>query len=164
MDRKHIKNLSISLLLTLIFIQISIAYNTTNIKNNTETQSIASYIQILNLNEANGANFTLKSAEISKKGQTNLNIFVKQIITSGITLTKIIIVGHTDNTRSALANQNLSEQRATAVANHLANQGINKQLMNITGLGSTRPVANNDNDIGRAQNNRIFIQVYGKTD
>lgn len=120
------------------------------------------YIQILNLNEAGGTNFSSGSTKISKKGLANLNLFVKQVITSGITPSSIIIVGHTDNVGAEKANKHLSERRAIAVANHLASKGLDNTLMHVTGLGETRPVATNKSQVGRAQNRRIFIRVHGE--
>lgn len=118
------------------------------------------YIQILNLNEAGSANFASGHTTISKKGQTSLNLFVKQVITSGIPPSSITIIGHTDNIGTKKANQYLSEQRAIAVANHLASKGLDSTLMHVTGLGETRPVATNGSQVGRAQNNRVFIRVH----
>ena len=120
------------------------------------------YIQVLNLNEAGGAIFSSGSTKISKKGLTNLNLFVKQVITSGITPSSITIVGYTDNVGTEKANKHLSERRAITVANHLASKGLDSTLMHVTGLGETRPVATNESQVGRAQNNRVFIRVYGE--
>jgi outer membrane protein OmpA-like peptidoglycan-associated protein len=120
------------------------------------------YIQVLNLNEAKRANFSLGSAKITKKGQAILNLFAKQVITSGITPSAISIVGHTDNIGAAKANKHLSEKRAIAVANYLASKGLDNTLMHVTGHGDTHPVATNESQVGRAQNRRVFIRVYGE--
>jgi len=64
------------------------------------------------------------------------------------------IEGHTDNVGSESANFSLSQRRADAVRNYLANQGIAANRMTSAGMGEGVPVAGNDTDTGRQQNLR----------
>jgi len=73
--------------------------------------------------------------------------------------TMIEVAGHTDNVGSESYNQQLSVQRATAVANYLQGRGIMQQRMIITGAGESRPIASNDTEAGRAQNRRVEITI-----
>jgi outer membrane protein OmpA-like peptidoglycan-associated protein len=68
---------------------------------------------------------------------------------------KILVVGHTDSTGGAAFNQSLSEKRARAVGNILAEAGIKPTDIYYQGAGSSRPVADNGTAGGRATNRRV---------
>ena len=70
---------------------------------------------------------------------------------------KITIEGHTDSTASAQHNQELSERRAKAVSQYLANAAVSADRLNAVGYGATRPVAANETALGRAQNRRVEL-------
>jgi outer membrane protein OmpA-like peptidoglycan-associated protein len=72
----------------------------------------------------------------------------------------IVIEGHTDSTGKDEANQILSEQRAKAVRDYLvANKTIPADKIHFTGYGSTRPLASNATQEGRAINRRIDVLI-----
>ncbi len=73
--------------------------------------------------------------------------------------TVIEVAGHTDNVGSDAYNQQLSTQRANAVAAYLNGKGVMQQRMIVVGAGETRPIASNDTDGGRAQNRRVEITI-----
>lgn len=73
--------------------------------------------------------------------------------------TVIEVAGHTDNVGSDAYNQQLSTQRANAVAAYLNGKGVMQQRMIVVGAGETRPIASNDTDAGRAQNRRVEITI-----
>ena len=73
--------------------------------------------------------------------------------------TRLEIEGHTDSTGSAAMNQQLSENRAMAVASHLASRGVARDRMYAVGYGMTRPIADNSTAEGRARNRRVEIIV-----
>ena len=75
--------------------------------------------------------------------------------------TDLSIEGHTDSKGTDAYNQRLSEQRANAVGDYLATDGISRRRMTIRGYGETRPVATNDTEAGRAQNRRVDINIRG---
>lgn len=68
------------------------------------------------------------------------------------------IAGHTDSVRDEAWNQELSEDRAAAVADALLDLGVTADLSTV-GYGEDRPVASNDTDAGRQQNRRVEIFV-----
>jgi outer membrane protein OmpA-like peptidoglycan-associated protein len=68
---------------------------------------------------------------------------------------KILVVGHTDSTGGAEFNQSLSEKRARAVGNILAEAGVKPTDIYYQGAGSSRPVADNGTAEGRAKNRRV---------
>ena len=72
----------------------------------------------------------------------------------------IKIIGHTDNQGSINYNKNLSINRAKYISDYLVKLGLDKERINFTGLGSTKPISNNDTEIGRQKNRRVeFILV-----
>lgn len=77
---------------------------------------------------------------------------------------KIRIVGHTDSVGSAALNQELSLERAEAVATYLALQGVATQRLQTDGRGQTEPVADNATAEGRARNRRIEIHLLAPDD
>jgi len=73
---------------------------------------------------------------------------------------KLIIAGHTDNSGTPEKNQTLSEQRANAVLEHLhTEKGISKERLSSAGYGSTKPVADNGTQEGRALNRRVELTL-----
>ena len=73
--------------------------------------------------------------------------------------TDITIQGHTDNSGSEEYNQDLSERRAIAVANYVAEQGIEGPRMTIIGFGEEEPKYSNDSSVGRSQNRRVEFLI-----
>jgi OOP family OmpA-OmpF porin len=72
---------------------------------------------------------------------------------------RIEISGNTDSTGDAAANLDLSKRRADAVADYLKQAGVAPDHLATVGYGSTRPVASNDTEEGRARNRRIDFLV-----
>jgi outer membrane protein OmpA-like peptidoglycan-associated protein len=71
--------------------------------------------------------------------------------------TRIIVEGYTDNQGSAAYNQQLSQERAQAVASALQTQGITSDRVQTIGRGKGFPVASNMTPVGRQQNRRVDI-------
>jgi len=69
------------------------------------------------------------------------------------------IIGHTDSDGEASYNQQLSENRANAVASVLLNNGIPSSRVQSYGRGEAQPVASNLNATGKAQNRRVEIVI-----
>jgi outer membrane protein OmpA-like peptidoglycan-associated protein len=72
---------------------------------------------------------------------------------------KIQIEGHTDSEGTDERNQRLSNRRAQAVADFLAQSGVDPQRMTTVGYGATKPIADNATPEGRAKNRRIEFTV-----
>ena len=67
--------------------------------------------------------------------------------------------GYSDSAGDPARNQVLSEQRAFAVARYLESAGIDAERMQVSGHGSSNPVAAGDTASGRARNRRVEIIV-----
>jgi outer membrane protein OmpA-like peptidoglycan-associated protein len=74
---------------------------------------------------------------------------------------RLEIDGHTDNVGSENYNEKLSERRAEAVRNFLAQQGVADASMTVRGFGPNQPVAANTTPLGRQQNRRVELVVSG---
>jgi outer membrane protein OmpA-like peptidoglycan-associated protein len=75
-------------------------------------------------------------------------------------VTRMLIVGHTDSDGSARYNRDLSNRRASAAANFITGEGVDRARISTTGRGATEPIATNDSDDGRRQNRRVEIAIY----
>ncbi len=71
----------------------------------------------------------------------------------------IEIDGHTDSDGNADANLDLSKRRAQSVVDYLAKAGIDPSKLTAVGFGDTRPIADNSNEEGKAENRRIEFIV-----
>lgn len=69
----------------------------------------------------------------------------------------IRIEGYTDNQGDEGENQQLSQDRAQAVADVLTDLGIDGKRIQVQGFGEAYPVADNASSLGRAQNRRVEI-------
>jgi OOP family OmpA-OmpF porin len=72
---------------------------------------------------------------------------------------EIEIAGHTDTAGDDGTNQTLSEKRAQAVVDYLVRAGLPAERLSAVGYGSSKPLASNDTEDGRAQNRRIEFVV-----
>jgi outer membrane protein OmpA-like peptidoglycan-associated protein len=72
------------------------------------------------------------------------------------------VEGYTDITGSSAFNQKLSEQRANAVRDFLAKEGIDPQSLSSVGYGPQFPAATNDTIAGRKLNRRVELVVSGE--
>jgi outer membrane protein OmpA-like peptidoglycan-associated protein len=74
----------------------------------------------------------------------------------------ILIEGHTDNKGKTALNNLLSLQRANTIGNYLEQKGIAGSRIERKGLGSTKPIADNNTAEGRAKNRRISFTILLK--
>jgi outer membrane protein OmpA-like peptidoglycan-associated protein len=71
----------------------------------------------------------------------------------------IEIQGHTDDVGNAEANLKLSQERAEAVKKYLASKGIDETRVGAKGFGSSKPIADNSTEEGKAKNRRTSLRV-----
>ncbi|MDP4199236.1 MAG: OmpA family protein [Bacteroidota bacterium] len=72
---------------------------------------------------------------------------------------KLEIAGHTDSLGSEQHNQQLGKSRAEAVREYLVQQGIEGSRLTAKSYGSSKPVATNATDEGRAMNRRVEFVI-----
>jgi OOP family OmpA-OmpF porin len=71
----------------------------------------------------------------------------------------IEVDGHTDSDGNPDANLDLSKRRAQSVVDYLAKAGIDPGKLTAVGFGNSRPIADNSNEEGKAENRRIEFIV-----
>ncbi|MEX0986162.1 MAG: OmpA family protein [Bacteroidales bacterium] len=101
--------------------------------------------------------FGYDKSTLSDPAKENLDQLV--IVLNEYRETDIELQGHTDNTGSLAYNQNLSEERASAVSSYLAAKGISYNRLNIKGFGETLPKYDNDTEAGRSENRRVEFLI-----
>ena len=69
------------------------------------------------------------------------------------------VVGHTDTVGSDAYNQQLSQDRALAVARLLIRDGVSASRITYSGRGYNEPITTNSTAAGRAQNRRVEIVI-----
>ena len=76
----------------------------------------------------------------------------------------IVVDGNTDSTGPADYNYQLSQRRASAVIQYLAQKyDVPAHKIFVIGLGKDKPVATNGNTSGRAKNRRVDIRLMSNT-
>lgn len=75
----------------------------------------------------------------------------------------VVIEGHTDSQGSAELNRELSQQRASSIADVLVDSfRIKADRVKGIGYGATRPIADNETESGRKLNRRVVAEVFAK--
>jgi outer membrane protein OmpA-like peptidoglycan-associated protein len=67
--------------------------------------------------------------------------------------------GNTDSVGSDAYNKALGERRAKAAFDYLQSKGVNPSRLKTVSFGSSKPVATNTTDAGRAQNRRVDLVI-----
>lgn len=107
----------------------------------------------LRLNVPSDISFAVNSSELMPGLRPVLDQFAAGL--DGRMLVRVI--GHTDSTGSDAINLPLSVQRAQSVRDYLVARGVPSERILIDGVGSTKPVADNTTEAGRARNRRVEI-------
>jgi len=100
-------------------------------------------------------NFAFDKSDIQPRFYHTLNAVSR--VLARYPSTYVDVNGHTDAIGSYGYNQALSERRADAVADYLADRSVNPVRMHVAGFGKTEPIASNATISGRAANRRVEI-------
>ena len=112
---------------------------------------------VIKLNLPDGVTFDFAKWELKSQFYPALNNIASTLKQYNQTIVEVS--GHTDSIGSDADNQTLSERRANAVAGYLMGQGVQRERLEIVGMGERYPVASNDTDSGRALNRRVEIRL-----
>jgi OOP family OmpA-OmpF porin len=104
-------------------------------------------------------NFQFNSDQLTDAAKQTLDSVAAGL--AGQPSLQVEIDGHTDSKGTAAYNQKLSARRAESVRHYLISKGASSQMLTAHGFGSSKPVASNDTDDGRAQNRRVEFVVLG---
>jgi len=86
--------------------------------------------------------FEFNKAELRPSGQQKLDDLAKSA--QGANVEKVVLVGHADRIGSEEYNQELSEKRAKAVADYLAQKGVDSSRLQVEGKGESQPITGNE--------------------
>ncbi|MEE4609042.1 MAG: OmpA family protein [Desulfobacteraceae bacterium] len=127
--------------------------------------SIEEYRQQLKVSFVDRILFGFSRVQISTEGKAALDRLAGVLAT--LPEGNISVVGHADSIPVAApfryrfpSNWELSSARAAAVARYLIQQGqLEPSRLEVVGLSSYQPIADNDTDEGRAKNRRVEIVI-----
>jgi len=102
--------------------------------------------------------FDIESSELSSASKQDLSKLASSL--ADYPNTDMLITGHTDSSGTEEYNQKLSEERASAAAQLLLNNGIAASRISIVGHGELMPITSNDTTSGRQKNRRVEVAIY----
>lgn len=101
--------------------------------------------------------FSVGSAVVDQDGIRQIAWFVNQM--KPYPQANFLVQGFADSTGAEAANENLSVERAQAVAQILNGEGIAMSRMDVQGFGTGSPAAANTTAAGRRENRRVEVTV-----
>lgn len=102
--------------------------------------------------------FDFDEFDLKPNARSALDALVRQL--EELSIASMTIVGHTDSRGSDTYNQELSQRRATAVAQYLGEQRTELSgMVRAIGRGEMEPISENTTELGRATNRRVEIIV-----
>ena len=111
------------------------------------------------MSRAENITFAFNRHELSKEMKEKLDTLADSVKDQKKFV--IEVQGFADTTGNAAYNQELSQRRAMAVARYLsAEHSIPLRRIQMLGVGSVKPVADNKTREGRMQNRRVEVKVY----
>jgi outer membrane protein OmpA-like peptidoglycan-associated protein len=103
--------------------------------------------------------FAFDSDELTADDKAQLDQLAVRLNDPRLSFVAGEIVGHTDSIGDDAYNMDLSKRRAHAVTEYLRGKGIKlADRFEATGMGETKPLADNSTEEGRAQNRRVTIR------
>ena len=119
----------------------------------------ASNLKAVKITFDSGVLFPIGKSTLNPKSIPGLKNLAK-ILVSNQTI-DIAIMGHTDNQGLFVVNQELSQNRAQAVADFLQQNNVSiAQFKVVIGKNSSEPLRDNNTTIGRAVNRRVEVYMY----
>jgi outer membrane protein OmpA-like peptidoglycan-associated protein len=100
--------------------------------------------------------FRSNDAALLPAAQTRLDQVAEALVAKG---RSVVVEGYTDSRGSQTTNMNLSQRRADSVRSHLVSRGFPGEKISARGMGPDKPIAENTNAEGRANNRRVEIVI-----
>jgi outer membrane protein OmpA-like peptidoglycan-associated protein len=101
--------------------------------------------------------FETNKADLKQAGYPFLDSIYTLVLSRN--KTHLVITGHTDSQGSPQYNQQLSEKRASAIAQYFQTKGMVANRLITKGLGATQPISDNSSLEGRQRNRRVEIEL-----
>ena len=100
--------------------------------------------------------FRSNDSAVLPAAQARLNQVADALVAKGHA---VVVEGYTDSRGSQPMNLALSQKRAESVMTYLVSRGVPESTISARGMGADRPVAENNNAEGRANNRRVEIVI-----
>lgn len=104
--------------------------------------------------------FEFDKADILPESTPTLDL-IAQVLRSDEHL-KLMIFAHCDAIGTDEYNLDLSQRRAKSVSDYLASKGVQPPSMRHHGFGSSKPIATNATEEGRAKNRRVEFYIMSR--
>ncbi|HEY5897115.1 MAG TPA: OmpA family protein [Burkholderiales bacterium] len=88
--------------------------------------------------------FEFNKADLRPSGRQKLDELAQSA--QGANVDKVVLTGHADRIGSEQYNKELSEKRAQAVADYLAQKGVDSSRLEVEGRGKSEPITGNECD------------------
>lgn len=98
-------------------------------------------------------------SDLRPEGKAALHELDESIKAKGARVVDIDVIGHTDSDGTEEYNQALSVRRAQSVRDFMVSEGVDPNIIDVSGQGELNPVASNATKEGRALNRRVDIHV-----
>lgn len=112
---------------------------------------------VVTFDETSGVYFDTNKFNINSASQTALNKLIS--VFKEYPDTNILVVGHTDSQGAEDYNMTLSKNRANAVTDYLAQNGISRGRLKTNWFGESQPMHDNATAEGRAKNRRVNVAI-----
>jgi outer membrane protein OmpA-like peptidoglycan-associated protein len=104
--------------------------------------------------------FEPNSTELARRAQTGLDQMLEFLLDNPDV--QMEIRGHTNNLCSEGYCLELSLKRAKSARRYLLEKGVLGEQLRAAGYGRRQPIASNDTEEGRAQNQRVEFVILGR--
>jgi outer membrane protein OmpA-like peptidoglycan-associated protein len=104
-----------------------------------------------------GNSFDFRSSDLKPEAKAQLEKVAETMAKNPSV--NIRVEGHTDSVGSEKRNERLSQLRALSVKAFLVEHGVGASRVSAKGFGSSKPIADNKTEEGRAKNRRVEIYV-----
>ncbi|WP_225307394.1 OmpA family protein [Nitrincola iocasae] len=101
--------------------------------------------------------FKFDSDDIAPASQQTIATIIHDFLEVGIS--GLTLEGHTDTFGDPAYNLELSQRRASAVAEVMISSGMPRENILVRGMGDAKPIADNNTFSGRSENRRVTIIV-----
>jgi outer membrane protein OmpA-like peptidoglycan-associated protein len=122
---------------------------------NEEVKSIRDSLAL----KLSGNSFDFRSSDLKPEAKAQLEKVAETIAKNPSV--NIRVEGHTDSVGSEKRNERLSRLRALSVKAFLVEHGVDASRVSTKGFGSSKPIADNKTEEGRAKNRRV--EIYADT-
>ncbi|MEH6822423.1 MAG: OmpA family protein [Motiliproteus sp.] len=106
--------------------------------------------------------FAPYSAELSAEGEQRLKDYGDEVKRTLSGISKIDIIGHSDNRAQVELSDQIAQARAETVRDYLVQAGVPAERIDTYSAGADSPVASNRTAEGRAENRRVDIYLSGR--